>query len=322
MALIACSVPDLVPMLRQLGHDVLIGQDPTAHVDQADVAITAYEGGAIAPREWIRHQRRTLGDLPLLVVVDELGQADEALVHGATDVLRRPVSPGLVNARVRGLLAHANEADPSSTPGGARDLLERLIAACPDPVIASDLQGRLLLFSRSAETILEYSAADVLDATFHVGELYADPGDASRVMAEMRSGSDRSATGIRVRLRTRRGEAIPVRLSASLVHDFAGRPVASVGIFRDERALHTLSERLASATDQLVKSEKRAAAAAVAAATGHELNQPLTSVMGMVELMRMDASLPEGTQDRLERSMVQLERMAEIVRTMRQGLTP
>lgn len=321
MALIACSVPELVPLLRQIGHDVLIGQDPSIHLDQADMAITAYDGGEIAPRQWIRHLRRSLGELPLIVVVENIEQADEALIHGGTDVVRRPMSSTLVDARVRAALAHAHELNPSSTPGGARDLLERLIDACPDPVIAADLSGRILLFSRSAETILEYDAAEAL-RSIHVGELYADPGDASRVMQSMRSSDDRTVGGVRVRIRTRRGEPVPVHLSAALVHDFAGRPVASVGIFRDERALHTLSERLASATDQLVASEKRAASAALAAATAHELNQPLTSVMGILELMSLEDDLPELVEDRLTRATAQLERMAEIVRQMRQGLSP
>ena len=322
MALIACSVPELVPVLRQVGHDVLIGQDPSIHADQADLAVTAYDGGEIAPREWVRHLRRSLGELPLLVLVDDIEQADDALIHGASDVLRQPVSSTMLDARVRSALSHALEADPSSVPGGARDLLERLIDASPDPVIAADLSGTLLLFSRAAEAILELSADDVLHGKLHVGELYADPGDATRIMQAMRQSPDRTASGIRVRLRTRRGEPIPVDLSASLVHDFSGRPVASVGIFRDEREVHTLSERLASATDQLVASEKRAATAAVAAATAHELNQPLTSVMGLVELIRMDEELPERVHDRMERATAQLERMAEIVRTMRQGVSP
>ena len=204
------------------------------------------------------------------------------------------------------------------TSAGFEDLLERLVTACPDPVIAADLRGNLLVFSRAAEAILGYEAREVLDGRLHVSELYAEPDDAARIMKAMKASEDRAAIGVQVRLRTRRGEAVPVHLSSSLVHDFAGRIVASVGIFRDERHSHELAMRLASATDQLVASEKRAATVAVAGATAHELNQPLTSVMGIVELLRLDKELPEKVQDRMERAYVQLDRMAEIVRNLSQ----
>jgi len=318
VALIACAVPELVGVLRQGGHDVLIGSDPLMHVDQADLAVVEFGDGPVNGRDWVRHLVRDLGKIPLLVVCGTLEEMDEALTGGATDVVRRPLSAALLESRASACLARSMEANPSSQPGGAQDLLERLVAACPDPVIAADLHGNLLVFSRAAEDILGYKAEDVLDGRLHVSELYAEPEDANRIMNGMKSSTDRSAIGVKVRLRTRRGEAVPVFLSSSLVHDFAGRAVASVGIFRDQRESEELSERLASATDQLVESEKRAAAVAVAGATAHELNQPLTSVMGIVEILRMDEQLPEKVQDRMERAYVQLDRMAEIVRNLSQ----
>jgi signal transduction histidine kinase len=53
----------------------------------------------------------------------------------------------------------------------------------------------------------------------------------------------------------------------------------------------------------------------LAGATAHELNQPLTSVMGIVEIM-LAAERPESEEQRLERAYEQLERMAEIVRDL------
>ena len=318
MALIACAVPELVGAFRQSGHDVLVGSNPLLHIDQADLVVVEFNDGPVNGRDWVRHLVKDLGRIPLLVVCADLEEMDEALSGGATDVVRRPFSAALLESRTRASLARTLEHNPSSNPGGAQDLLERLVAACPDPVIAADLHGNLLVFSRAAEDILGYEAKEVLDGKLHVSELYAEPEDANRIMSAMKGSAERSAVGVKVRLRTRRGEAVPVFLSASLVHDFAGRVVASVGIFRDERESQELSERLASATDQLVASEKRAAAVAVAGATAHELNQPLTSVMGIVELLRLDRNLPEKVQDRMERAYVQLDRMADIVRSLSQ----
>ena len=94
-----------------------------------------------------------------------------------------------------------------------------------------------------------------------------------------------------------------------------GQPVATVGGFRDTRESDSLASRLREATNRLIHSEKRSAAVALAGATAHELNQPLTSVMGIVELI-LATDTNESTQNRLDRAYEQLERMAEIVRDL------
>ena len=66
----------------------------------------------------------------------------------------------------------------------------------------------------------------------------------------------------------------------------------------------------------MIASEKRSAATELAGATAHELNQPLTSVMGILELAILKAGEDEDLKARLERAYNQLERMAEIVRSL------
>ena len=91
--------------------------------------------------------------------------------------------------------------------------------------------------------------------------------------------------------------------------------MATVGVFRDTRESDSLATRLREATNRLIHSEKRSAAVALAGATAHELNQPLTSVMGIVELL-LAGERSEIEIERLERAYEQLERMAEIVRDL------
>ena len=54
----------------------------------------------------------------------------------------------------------------------------------------------------------------------------------------------------------------------------------------------------------------------VAGAAAHELNQPLTAVMGCLELLEFKSNLDTDTKERIQRATVQLERMAEIVRSL------
>ncbi len=57
-------------------------------------------------------------------------------------------------------------------------------------------------------------------------------------------------------------------------------------------------------------------------ATAHELNQPLTSVMASLEMLRLREDIDQGMADRIDRAYGQLERMAETVRSMMDGRIP
>jgi PAS domain S-box-containing protein len=314
MAVIACTSDELQAALELSGHRTERVDDPL--LASCDLVLIGFDDGPIAGPSWIAHLRASLGSLPIVVVCEDLEQAESALAEGASEVLRRPLGPRLLGRRITRALAEAQESDPSSTPSGARDLLPRLVEASPDPIVAADLKGRILVFSRAAEDVLGYSAEEVLGGRLHVGELYADEGSASRVLESLETSEERAVRGLRVRLRTRKGESIPVRLTASLVHDFSGRPVASVGVFRDERERERLSQRLQHTTDQLLHSEQRAASLNAVGATAFELNQPLTAISGILEMLLLDPDQPLRTRERLDRAMTQVARVADLSREL------
>jgi len=302
--MIVSDDPTLVEQLERMGHPTILTSDPTSAVMEAKLVIT---------RNW-RGLPARLGSIPVLAITMDW---DEALADGVTEVLREPFSEALLSVRIQHTLDSTRVADPSSEPGGARDLLPRLLDASPDPIMAADLQGQVLVFSAAAERLLGYNREEVLGA-MHVGEFYAKKGIASRVMATMREDPDQRVLGMRVRLRNRQGEPIPVVLGAALVHDFVDRPVASVGIFRDDRLNRSLTERLAAATEQLVESEKRAAAVVGTTATASELNQPLTTAMGLLELQQLETTDAQAL-DRLQKTREQLQRIRDLVSRLSGG---
>ncbi len=289
----------LVERLTTMGLRATLSVDPSQEVLEAQLVIT---------RNWAGLKPR-IGAIPLLAITDD---ADDALMDGANEVLPTDFSDVLLSVRIRSVRDSARSPDPSSEPGGARDLLPRLLEACPDPVIGADLRGHILVFNGAAERLLGYSHQQAMNE-LHVDDLFASAGDARRIMATMQAAEGRTLLSQKVRLRSRAGEAIEVLLSAALVHDFAGRPVASVGLFRDDRVNRSLANRLATATEQLVASEKRNAAGVIAGAAAHELNQPLTAAMGLMELSLLDASREGAVPERLERAHRQLHRMKDIV---------
>lgn len=201
----------------------------------------------------------------------------------------------------------------------AKEFLERLIDSTVDGIIAADIRGRVVLFNQGAARITGYSPDEVI-SRLPVWALY--PGrEAKRVMSELRS-NDFGGRGRLLQSRReivgKGGVVIPVALTASIIYEAGGdgeREVATVGILSDLRERLRIEQRLSETEEKLAASERQSLLVELAGTTAHELNQPLTSVMGYAQLLkrRVPNSLPEvhGYADVL---LSEAERMADIVR--------
>ena len=193
-------------------------------------------------------------------------------------------------------------------------LLEQLLSISPDPVIIADLQGRLLEFNAAAETILGYPREDALRYLL-VEDIYEDPLVARRTMTALRQSPDGRLRSQRVRLRAQDGTSIPVLLNVAMVSAPSNEAFATIGIFRDCREKEQLSRRLKKATRSLIEAEQRGASE-LAGAASHNLNQPLTAILGSLELLQFREDLPAEVRRRLEDLYGHVERMARSVREL------
>ena len=172
----------------------------------------------------------------------------------------------------------------------------------------------MLLFNRAAARIFGYAPSDVV-GKMQVEKLYP-PGIAHDIMKKIR---DPNVFGYgrledyRVDMLNAGGEPIQVLLSASLVID-NGRPIGSVGIFTDIREKLRMEARLEKAQEELRSREKQAIVAELAGAAAHELNQPLTAVIGYAELLRRQLEDHPQLSHAANVIVGESERMAEIVR--------
>jgi PAS domain S-box-containing protein len=197
------------------------------------------------------------------------------------------------------------------------EFLERILNSTVDGIIAADLRGTVLLFNQGAERICGYRAIDVI-GNMSVKRLYP-AGVAQEVMRLIRSaehGGGGRLEPVRRDLLTASGEKVPVSISAAVVFDDEGREIATVGIFSDQRERLRMEERLASAQEKLAVSEKQAVAVELAGAAAHELNQPLTSVMGYAQMLMRKLG-PTDTHIPIVKTIYdEAERMAAIVRKL------
>lgn len=195
-----------------------------------------------------------------------------------------------------------------------KEFLERVIESSVDGIVSADLSGRVLLFNRAASRMFGYAPSEVV-GKMSVERLYP-PGVAREVMKKIR---DPNVNGpgrledYRVDMVSATAELLPVTLSAAIIMD-SGKPVGSVGIFTDIRDKLRMEARLSRAQEELRSREKQAIVAELAGAAAHELNQPLTSVIGYAELLRRNLQDNPQLSHAAEVIITEAERMAEIVR--------
>jgi len=195
-----------------------------------------------------------------------------------------------------------------------KEFLERVIESSVDGIVSADLRGTVLLFNRAASRIFGYSPPEVV-GKMNVEKLYPS-GIARDVMRQIRDpnmGGPGRLEDCRVDMISATGELIPVTLSAALIME-SGRPVGSVGIFTDIRDRLRMEARLNRAQEELRSREKMAFVAELAGAAAHELNQPLTSVIGYAELLRRSLEPDTPLAKAASVIIAEAERMAEIVR--------
>ncbi len=195
-----------------------------------------------------------------------------------------------------------------------KEFLEHVIDSSVDAIVSADMHGQVVLFNRAAARIFGYDPADII-GKISVERLYPD-GVARQVMRKIRSdeyGGKGRLEDFRVDMLEATGEVLQVKLSAALIME-NGRPLGSVGVFTDIREKLRMEARLSKAQEELRSREKQAALAELAGTAAHELNQPLTSIIGYAELLRrtIDVTSPAGNAASV--IIREAERMAEIVR--------
>jgi PAS domain S-box-containing protein len=194
------------------------------------------------------------------------------------------------------------------------DFLERLIDSSVDAIISADMKGNIILFNKAAEAICGFKAEEVI-GKLHVTQLYPE-GMAVELMKKLRSpdfGGPGRLSSSRAEIISRTGERIPVNLAASIIYE-GSRESATVGLFTDLRDRISLERKLTDAEARLLESEKNAVIVALAGTAAHELNQPLTSVMGYAELLKRKIKETEPTWRPVDIIHREAERMAEIVK--------
>jgi PAS domain S-box-containing protein len=195
-----------------------------------------------------------------------------------------------------------------------KEFLERMIDSSVDAIVSADLQGTILLFNRAASRMFQYDPTAVV-GKMPAAKLYPE-GQARRVLRRLvdpRYGNWGQLESYRVQVVSGQGEVIPASLSAAFIEE-NGKPIGTVGIYTDLRERLRMEQRLQAVQDELRNRERQSILAELAGAAAHELNQPLTSIIGYSELLCRQLPNQGNLAQAASVIINQAERMAEIVR--------
>ncbi|MDG1480958.1 MAG: PAS domain-containing protein [Myxococcota bacterium] len=266
---------------------------------------------------WLGDEAPEPGAVVLFSSIDRL---EEVLASGAIEVVLaltpRAVLLHLTRWRRQQSSHQRTRSERRSMEQKVRSLKQlkaELLQTSPLPILASNRVGKIVIFNQAAAALLGYSS-DYACSQMHVSDIYANPTDARRVLVEIRCASRGHIHGFAIRIRARSGEQIPIFLSATEVLSDQGESAYTIGILSDRRPELALRSRLDAASKQVILSEQRASGVTTTRIAIHELNQPLTALMGSIELMDMRSDLADEVRTRLNSMYDQLDRMAEIVR--------
>lgn len=182
-------------------------------------------------------------------------------------------------------------------------LLRKVIEACPAPVLMNRADSGEILYRSPELTALFGEGANA-------AEFYANPEDRRGFVEAIRR--DGSVSEYRARMKNARGAPFWVALSGRLT-EWNGEEVL-VTFTRDLSTQLSMEEELDRQREVTFQSEKMSALGGLLAGVAHELNNPLSIVVGHA-MMLQEENLSDATRRQIEKISTAAERCAGIVKT-------
>jgi two-component system, NtrC family, sensor kinase len=175
----------------------------------------------------------------------------------------------------------------------------------PDPImLVSITDGRIVEVNGSFLRMTGYISDEVIGRTTLELNLWCDPADRNRYFEQNRTYGRASSSELDMRMKS--GEVRNCSVLGEVLEISEGKLI--LGIIRDVTEQKKMQENLM-ATDRL------ASIGELASGMAHELNNPLTAVIGFSELL-MEESLPDNIKEDVEMMCREAKRTADVVRNM------
>jgi len=189
-----------------------------------------------------------------------------------------------------------------------QEFARRLVDSFPDLIFVVDTERRYNFVSAKFKEVLGYEPAEVVGLTF--GErTHVDDRPAMMALFDDLVAGKQNFASIEVRVRHKLGEWRSLKCNFSPLLDEQGKIEGAVVSGRDVTEVKRLET-------QLIQAEKLAAMGQMLAGVAHELNNPLTAILGASELLRERQGVDDNTKRQLEMTHRQARRAARIVQNL------
>ena len=180
-----------------------------------------------------------------------------------------------------------------------------LLESFPDLILVIDLNGRYSFVSSRIQDLRGFKPENLLGKKVEEEEDYSP--ELLELYRDLTEGSEKFGT-CDYKARHRDGSWRTMRASASPLFDAENKLSGAIVSVRDI----TVEKKL---EQQIILSERLAAMGQMIAGFAHELNNPLTSILGMAELLQ-EGEAPESVRKQMVILQQQARRAAEIVQNL------
>lgn len=182
-----------------------------------------------------------------------------------------------------------------------------LVGISPDGIVLINVDGIITFASKPAYTIF-----DSPDEKEVIGQnllKWFAPGDHEQILSDINKAFLGENVGIREYHGLRKnGEHLWIESNSSIIKDVNGTPVGLIGVIRDITEIKKMRENLY-LTDRL------ASIGELTSGLAHELNNPLTSVIGFADLI-LQEEIPDSIREDLVLLNKEANRMGQVIRNM------
>jgi two-component system NtrC family sensor kinase len=189
-----------------------------------------------------------------------------------------------------------------------QEFARRLVDSFPDLILVLDSAAGYTFVGPRSKEILGYEPPEIAAMDFGHCVHPEDMPSVKALYDDVVAGRQTFAS-LEVRVRHKSGDWRRIRFNFSPLGDEKGQIEGVVLSGRDVTDLKRLEE-------QLIQAEKLAAMGQMLAGVAHELNNPLTAILGVTELLREREGTDEPTKRQIELTHRQARRAARIVQNL------
>jgi two-component system NtrC family sensor kinase len=315
--------PDILRVLsRSLeadGYEVVCAQNGAEGIaafekEKPDIVITDIKMPSMDGIEVLKRVKDQNVDTEVIIITGhgDIENAIEALKHGASDFINKPVRDealAIALRRAREKFEIRQQLNAYTTDlerkieAATRELQRRsnfqinLIRSSNDGIVATDKNLKIVIFNPTAKKIFGYTASETINK-MHASELFP-----AELAADLQAALDEKTDAKNLAWRestieSKTGESIPVRFSSTILRENE-RPVGTVAFFQDLREIKRLEK-------ELLKSERLAAIGQTVAGLAHGIKNILHGLKGGSYLV--DIGINKGDTEKLKKGWDMIKR--------------